>query len=235
MARDDNIIVFPSREAMADRVSDVLTAVLGKTRAESGSASIAVSGGSTPDLLYRSLALRPLDWARMRVTLVDERWTPPGTAGSNETFLRGSLLHGRAAEAEFEGFWRSALDPEAAAARADRRVSTMTPLSAVVLGLGVDGHTASWFPYADGLAEALADRRSVVNISANQSAIVGEFVQRLTLTLGAVRSADFVCLYITGNEKRDAYVRALAEGPVEEMPVRAIMKARSDMWVCWAE
>ncbi len=234
MVHNDNLIIFPTREAMAERVSDVLAAALGRACAEKTKATLAVSGGSTPAPLYNALSKRPLDWARVRVTLVDERWTPPGSPGSNETFVRTSLLRNRALAATFEGMWFEGHDPPAAVARSEKRLMTTTPLTVVVLGLGVDGHTASWFPHADGLKNALGDVSNVAEIDASPSSVVGDFTRRLTLTLGAVRRADLVCLYMTGEDKRAAYARAVAGGSVEDMPVRAIIKARPDMWVCWS-
>jgi 6-phosphogluconolactonase len=100
--------------------------------------------------------------------------------------------------------------------------------------MGPDGHTASWFPYADGLGDALHSEKPLCAVDAQQSNVTGKHVRRMTLTLDAVKSARFIALMIAGEEKRNAYIKALEDGPVEAMPVRAILKARPDLWTVWA-
>ena len=54
------------------------------------------------------------------------------------------------------------------------------------------------------------------------------------MTLPTVAAARFACLLIAGDDKRAAYDRACEGGPLEAMPVRAILGARPDLWVAWA-
>jgi 6-phosphogluconolactonase len=116
-----------------------------------------------------------------------------------------------------------------------RIAGIMRPFDVVILGMGADGHTASWFPGADGLGAALDEKApDIVAVRAKQSLITGEHIDRLTLSLRAIRDARVIILLISGNEKRRAFERACGEGGVDEMPVRAIIRARPDMWVCWA-
>jgi len=61
-----------------------------------GSASLMVSGGSSPKPLYAQLSQSDLDWSKVTVSLVDERWVDPGQAGSNEDFIRENLIQNKA-------------------------------------------------------------------------------------------------------------------------------------------
>jgi len=236
MAFEPNMISFVSRTAMAGRLADVIEAHLGRSLAERGSASFAVSGGSTPADLYRELSTRSLDWSNVRVVPVDERWVPPGTVGSNETLVRSTLIQNRAADAVFIGLWTGATSPAAGLEEGERRLDAVRfPLDVVVLGMGVDGHTASWFPDCAGLKGALAERGSrLAAITAKPSDVTGEYLDRMTFTLGAIRGAKEIALMISGNEKRAIFEKALDDGAVNDMPVRAILTARPDLWVCWA-
>lgn len=243
------IIAFPSRDAMASRLATLCQAVVAGSIEEKGEAVLALSGGSTPAALYSRLgAMNPAHWAKTTVTLVDERWVAPDEDGSNEAFVRDALridekppfrdALGEPARpvGAFHGLWREGLPPRDAAAAATRDLRDVAQsIDLAILGMGTDGHTASWFPHAEGLAEALSTRnQAVVHVRAQPSEATGPHLDRLTLTLGAVASARVVILLINGEEKRRAFEQARAAGAIEDMPVRAILDARPDMWVCWA-
>ncbi len=235
-AAGPRLAIFESREEMASRLSSEIAARLARAIAETGRARLAVSGGSTPAALYSLLSGADLDWSRVTVVLVDERWVRPGEDGSNESFVSATLLQGKAAEARFVGLWSDTPFPRDAAAAAEHEINeaSLLPFDVVVLGMGEDGHTASWFPCCFGINDALGDEKNVTHICANKSDVTGAYLDRLTLTLGAVESADFIALMIAGGAKRAAFEEACGDGAVEDMPVRAILRARPDLWACWA-
>jgi 6-phosphogluconolactonase len=93
-------------------------------------------------------------------------------------------------------------------------------LDVAVLGMGGDGHTASWFPAAPGLDRAL-DRDHPACCVALQPA--GMAVERLSLTLAAIAGARQRYLFFTGSDKWAAFERALAGSDAREFPVRALL------------
>lgn len=236
MASEPELIEFPSRPDMAERLADEIAEGLRRALAERGQAAMALSGGSTPAGLYEALAERDLDWPRVTAALVDERWVAPDEEGSNESFIRSTLGRKKAAGVRILGMWSDAMSPGDGLAAAEARYGAAPgPFDLVVLGMGPDGHAASWFPHAEGLDRALdvgSPRLAVVK--ARESAVTGRHLDRMTLTLGAVRDAEFICLLMTGAEKRAVFQRAMQGGPVEDMPARAILRARPDLSVCWA-
>lgn len=236
MAHDASLIAFATPGAMAERLADLISLTLDRGVEAQGLATIALSGGSTPAPLYRALARRNIDWSNVAATLVDERFVPPGATGSNETLLRENFLTNEAAKTRFVGFWSGEKDIDAAAKAASEYVrSIVRPFDVVVMGMGADGHTASWFPGADGLDRALGRNAPLVApVVAKKSEATGEFRQRLTLSLPAIADARLIVLVISGEDKRRVFAEALKEGPVEAMPVRAILRARADLWAAWA-
>ena len=74
MESDANLITFSSRTQMAERLADLIAANVTAAIGERGAARLAISGGSTPTGLYRTLAGREIDWSSARAMLVDERW-----------------------------------------------------------------------------------------------------------------------------------------------------------------
>jgi|TARA_R110000868_G_scaffold2384_5_gene17646 6-phosphogluconolactonase len=208
--------------ALAADIERVLRAAL-EAR---GQAALAVSGGSTPRRLYERLSGLELDWSRISVVLADERWVEPGEAGSNESFIRAALLQNAAAHARFYPLKTSHSNPRAAAPAVSERLATCPlPFDVVVLGMGSDGHTLSWFPEASGLDAALeAQGPLAAPISAHPSAVTGAHPERLTLTRAALEGARFVALLIHGQEKASVLAEAQSPGAVTAMPVRALIR-----------
>lgn len=220
------VTVHADAGAMAESLAQSVAADLARAVAERGEAVFAVSGGSTPAALYRELSKAAIDWPRVTVVLVDERWVDPGEAGSNESFVRKTLLTGPAANAGFVGLKTPDLSPLEAVDAVERRLEGVPHApDIVILGMGPDGHTASWFPRAQGLDRALTRNGTrVAAVQAAQTDVTGPHTQRMTLTFGAVAQARRLVLMISGRSKRDALEQALQDGPVADMPVRALLR-----------
>ena len=110
------------------------------------------------------------------------------------------------------------------------RKLTERPLDVAILGMGNDGHTASFFPGGDNLHEALTVEGPVVAIEAP-----GAGEPRVTLTLRQLLAARALYLHIEGEEKVKTLEQAEAEGPVEDMPVRAILRqTQTPLTIYWS-
>jgi 6-phosphogluconolactonase len=209
---------FPDKQHLAEALAEAVAANLKAGIAARGAASVAVSGGSTPAPFFRTLASRDdVQWDKVTVTLVDERWVDESSDRSNARLVKANLLQGRAETARFVPLYQGGAPDATKAGRAQAAVPA--PLDVAILGMGNDGHTASFFPGGDTLEEALTAAGPVVVINAP-----GAGEPRVTLTLKHLLASRALYLHIEGEEKVKTLERASAEGPVEDMPVRAILR-----------
>lgn len=215
--------------SLADRVAGALSAAL----AERGAASLAVSGGSTPKAFFKALSAAALDWPHITITLVDERFVPPDHERSNERLVRENLMQGQAAAARFAPLYYPTASVEEAAATASKQTAGFgTPFDVVILGMGSDGHTASFFPGGSRLDEALdaGTPRGVMTMEAE-----GAGEPRLTFTFSSLADARLLVLHIEGAGKKTVLEAAEAAGPETDMPIRAILRrAPSPVEIYWA-
>jgi 6-phosphogluconolactonase len=205
---DIEVEILPEGVALADRAAELVAGRLAKAVADRGRATVAVSGGNTPAEFLAQLAQKDLPWEAIHVFQVDERVAPPGDPERNLTGLQAALLD-RAPIPPGNVHPMPVNDPDlegAAAAYAEeiRKVAGADGrLDVVHLGLGDDGHTASW-PPGDPVINAASD-----------VAVVGPFNGRLrmTLTPPAVNRARWIVWLITGADKTPAVARLLAGDP----------------------
>jgi 6-phosphogluconolactonase len=215
---------FPDRQALAAALAGELKVDLEEAIAVRGAASLVVSGGRTPELLFGRLSAEKIDWTRTWVTLADERWVETNSEDSNERRARENLLVGAAAAAHFVGLKNPAPTPEAGADWATRALTRVPhPFDVVVLGMGEDGHTASLFPGSMALARALDPTAPPACIAIN--ALVAPHA-RMSLNLAALLESRRIVLHIEGDAKWAVYQRARAPGTAAELPVRAILQQK---------
>jgi 6-phosphogluconolactonase len=221
MAQNFNWHSFADREALASALADTIAGRLSGAIERRGAALLAVSGGSTPGRLFEILSSMEIAWDKVTVTLVDERFVPPFSPRANAALVTGRLLQGRAATARFVPLFRDNESPEQAAVESGLQIASLPlPFDAVILGMGTDGHTASFFPDAAELP-SLLDPSNHTTLAAVHAASAGE--PRLTLTLARIIEAAFLALHIEGEEKRGVFDRALVDG--ERLPIRAVLDA----------
>ncbi|MEN5305112.1 6-phosphogluconolactonase [Pseudomonas sp. TWI628] len=210
---------------LAHEVAERLRAAI----AAKGQACVVLSGGRSPVPFLEKLAGEPLDWAKITVSLADERWVPVEHADSNAGLLARHLLKGAAAKARFVGLYQQAGNLDAAAASADQALAELPPIDVLVLGMGDDGHTASLFPGSPHLAEGLDPentRRCLPMLAPSVPR------QRLSMTRSLLASAAFIALAVQGPGKLATLRAALAGKDLSEMPIRAFLHDPLSIYWC---
>lgn len=221
------LIEYPDRDMLALSLADRIAGQLAQQLRTQDRASFCAPGGTTPTPVFETLSGIDIDWPRVTVILGDERWVDGEQPRSNSRLLRRHLLKDKAAGADYIDLYTGDPEPEDAVAALAERIAPIRPLTVALLGMGNDMHTASLFPGAPGLAEALApDAPPVMAIRAD-----GADEPRITLTAPVLRDALHVHILIMGPEKRAAL--DLAQNlPPEQAPIRALL---DNAIVHWAE
>ncbi|WP_425090423.1 6-phosphogluconolactonase [Tropicimonas sp. S265A] len=217
---------YPDREMLFIQLADRIAGELKETLLTHDRASLCVPGGTTPGPVFDILSDVDLSWDRIDVLLNDERWVPETSERSNTALLRRRLLTGRARAAHLVPLYADAPTPEDALDDLSTGVEAALPLSVLLLGMGTDMHTASLFPGADQLAEALSPSAPVLLAMRAP----GAPEPRVTLTARVLRAALKAHLLIVGDTKRDALEKARRISPTEA-PVAAVL---GDAVVHWA-
>ena len=222
---------FDSRAALAQALATTVASQLREAITIKDAALLAVSGGTTPAGFFKALSDVELDWQKVVITLIDERFVPDGSPRSNAGLVKTKLLQNKAKLARFIPLAAPSDDIDAArnAAEAGLRLFGL-PLDVAVLGMGNDGHTASFFPDAEQL-EQLLDPAATEAIAEVTAESAGE--PRLTMTLPIIASARFIALQIEGAEKEAALKKALKPG--SRLPIRRVIDAaQAPVEIFWA-
>lgn len=222
---------FADKPTLAKELAEAIAERIRTAIAERGEVSIAVSGGSTPGRFFTALGkTKDIDWSKVAVTLVDERWVDETSDRSNAQLVNEKMLQGPAAVARFFPLYSGGVEPDAEqVAKTNALVDTLPkPFAAVILGMGNDGHTASFFPGGDTLDEALKGQGPTLAIRAP-----GAGEPRITFTLPRLLETDGLYLHIEGEEKAAVLEKALGAGPVEDMPIRAVLRADAPLAIYW--
>jgi 6-phosphogluconolactonase len=228
---------FDDRETMLESLYERIIGDLEQALALQSSITLLLSGGSTPGPLYQRLATAELNWKRVNVALVDERWVEPEHEASNERLLREKLLTGNAAEAKLVGMKNARATPFDGATECSASYATLpAPYSLCLLGMGPDGHTASLFPGAEGLEAALASKQHCAPIRARRSEVTGDYVERMTMTPWGILQSRRLILLFTGAEKWDVYEAACrSSASTDELPISwFIHQDKVPLEVYWA-
>lgn len=215
---------YPDAEMMMIDLADILASELKNALLTHETATLAVPGGTTPGPIFDSLCGVDLGWDRVRVMLTDERWVAETSERSNTRLLRERLLVEKAAAASYVPLYAEAETPEEKLPALSANIAPMLPISVMLLGMGVDMHTASIFPGADQLDLALNGKDVLVAMRAP-----GAPEPRITLSAGVLRGAMSRHIVIIGDEKRSALEKARHLTPVEA-PIAAVLKGSVVHW-----
>ena len=217
---------YPDAEILMMDLADTLASELENALLTHDQVSFAVPGGTTPGPIFDNLCAVDLDWSRVNILLTDERWVPETSERSNTRLLRERLLTGRAAAARLVPLYADAPAPEEKIEELSAALAPLLPISVMLLGMGADMHTASIFPGADRLDDALHGDALLVPMRAP-----GAPEPRVTLSARVLKGALNRHIVIIGTEKRDALERA-RHLSADEAPVAAVLAGSV---VHWAE
>ena len=212
---------FETKESLLLTLSQRISMYLEKSINENNKASLLVSGGSTPKPLFEKLSNIDIAWEKVTISLVDERWVDSKHKDSNELLVRENLMQNFASKAKFVGMYLE----EKEAFKSDDECSkifndNLYPFDVVVLGMGIDAHTASLFPENEKLDEAYDLENKNLCISIKPTTAPHE---RMSLTLKAILSAKNIILHIEGEEKLKVYEEAISTNDKYKMPIAAVV------------
>ncbi len=229
-----DVRVFPDRDALTQAAAELVLASAEKAVRERGRFVWGLSGGSTPEALYRALAATPctaaMPWHATVVFWGDERWVPHDHPESNRRMANAALLsRDPAAHATTIPVTTEETTPEESAAAVQdalRRVFADAPPrpDLLLLGIGPDGHTASLFPGTS----ALHERERL--FAANHVPQLQTW--RVTATLPLINASRHVVFLAQGRDKADA-VRAALHPPDGEPPLPAALVSPDDGSLTW--
>jgi 6-phosphogluconolactonase len=196
-------------DALAKAVGDALHASLAAQTATSTNdarpAMLAVSGGSSPRPFLQTLSTQSFDWARIALTLVDDRWVPETDSASNSQLVHDTLLQNAAKNAAFWPLVDATQDLNAhvAALNSDARFSAVPDVA--ILGMGEDGHTASIFADAPEWDYAITTPERFVAVHPGSAPHA-----RVSWSLSALKEVKHLFLLIAGPRKMDVLNAAAA-------------------------
>jgi 6-phosphogluconolactonase len=212
------IKVLPNPQAVAQQAAErIVSAANAVDRF-----SLALSGGSTPKILFELLASDAyksrIDWPRVEIFFADERCVPPEHADSNFRMANETLLSKVPIPRENVHRMRGEIEPNEAAKEYGEMLKERfndDGLDMLLLGMGDDGHTASLFPGTEALKEA--KHRCVANFVPKLN------TWRITLSAPFINRANKILVLVTGQSKA-VRVAEVLEGPRDpgRLPIQLI-------------
>ena len=220
--------VFSDADAVAREAAERFVVAAAEAIAARGRFTVALAGGSTPERLYRLLAVEPfrgrVTWASVHVFFGDERTVPPDDPQSNYRMAKGAMLDALPippAQVHRMAGERDPLEATTVYEHAIRETFGLEPgqmprFDLILLGMGPDGHTASLFPHT----VALGNYTDIV--APNYVAKLETW--RLTLTYPALNAAARVLFLVGGADKADALREVLQGAPnAAEYPSQGVL------------
>lgn len=216
----------------AEACAQYILGILRETLAAREYATLAVSGGSTPKLLFEHMVAAKFKWDGVHLFWVDERPVPPDDERSNFKLAQDALIGPAGIPKRQVHRIRADLHPAAAVEMYVDEIRNFFKLGRTELprfdviqrGMGADAHTASLFPSQP----LISDRQKIA-----AAVYVEKLLQwRITLLPGVLQAAHHTAVLVTGNDKANA-VRAVFEEPYDPMKYPAQIDLRDGRDVAW--
>ena len=226
-----NITSRPDLNTISQLLADAIHCQLSAAIARTGTASIALSGGTSPAQTMQLLSQKPLDWSRVTITLSDERWLEPSNPRSNHRLIQDKMIINQAQSASFLPLYLSGATPSEGVAQLEQSMAPFQQqFDVCLLGMGTDGHFASLFPDSPQLEQGLTSQQSLIAV---ESPSVPE--PRVSMTLSLITQADNIYLLIAGASKRTLLRQAVDQGSDSNLPIANLIEARSNLHLFEAE
>lgn len=217
---------FPSKEDLSNQLANQITIIINEAIVKNGQAIVAFSGGSTPLPLFHALQQQSIEWSKVIVTLVDERWVDEYDSLSNGAFIKKHLLSHLPEKPLFLDLYRGAASVDASLKIVwteyckTLAVDDTVRFDVVILGMGGDGHTASFFPDAPNIS-------NLVDLNSNEKLLScsspSTQVPRITWSLPVLLNTNNLILHITGKDKQAVFDKALQTTDTMELPIRSFI------------
>jgi len=197
-----------------------------------GRQHLLLSGGSTPAPVYRQLAAADLPWDRLTLGLADERWLPQDGQHRNDTLVAEHLLNHQP-RARLHPLLHAGQTLQQCVDSANAHWQSQTGAHVAVLGMGNDGHTASLFPGAGNLAQALSSTLPYAALDATGCQAAQHFPLRISLTPAGLGHCRQRFLLLRGQDKLDTFNTARDNGDASRFPVLHAIQPGSCLHVFW--
>ena len=213
--------IFNNKAQLESELAEEISQTLEQEIKKNGKATLLVSGGSTPKKLYEILSNIGIDWTNVSIGLVDERFVATDTDESNELLIKSTLLKNKASKAKFIGLVFNTEDYDQ---NLNLAISENKPfhnsITSSILGMGLDGHTASLFPnskevYTD---DSIFGDKMIINTEATS-----EPSKRISYTKSKLLSSKHLFLYFNGKEKLDVFNSAKQNQNASTKPISAFI------------
>ena len=224
-----NYYRYRNNSELIESFSEKITTYLRDTLTKKEEVWIVVCGGSTPRNLFINLSTRNLDWNRVNIMLTDERLVSKDSEESNERMVRDSLIQNNAYNAKFYSLNTCCKSMNNKNSLDLSFLEKILNIDLLILGMGIDGHTASFFPQDPNLYK-LIDINNKELFSYVDLADLS--TQRITLTYRLLSKSKKTCLYITGKEKKQTFETAQILNDANLMPISVFMQNPIDVYWC---
>ncbi len=182
------------------------------------------SGGRSPGPILSKLSKADLDWSRVIISLTDERQVPIEHDDSNANLVNRKLLRNTAAASKFIPLWQAedkiAID---ALTRLDVQLGTHVPFDVALIGMGMDGHTASIFPNGEGMSEAINGSALFSSTTPNPLPQEAPWA-RITCTISTLAATKAIHLILFDEKKKELF-KTISANPYDKSAMASLIKS----------
>ena len=216
----ERLISFASREEAFTRLAQRILELINKAQQTKGSATVLLSGGSTPMPVYEKLSVSNVDFSNIEFGLVDDRFVPANDPASNEGVIRNIFKN--QADFTLEPMVGNPMDYAQSIAQCHQTYLKFVHGDVILLGMGGDGHFASLFPN---------DGPSTEGLLASEACCLGTNApshptKRISTNLAFIKTIEHRILLITGKDK----LEKLKASSTERTPISYIVNNLTEIY-----